>query len=268
MIYADNLSFSHKQFQILKEIDFRIENGELVSIIGPNGAGKSTLMSLLACENTSCNDCVYFKNKMLSQWKSGDLACHKAKFSQENNSDIGLLVEDIVLMGRYPYFKSIPSLQDREAVASAMRATDVRALRSRKYNTLSGGEKQRVHLARVLAQLETPLAHKLAFFDEPLNNLDVKYQYQILKSIQEFTAQGNSAIMVLHDLNLASAFSDSILLLKNGEVVAYGKPEKVLTESIITKTYDFPCSVFTHPLTKKPMIIFGEEKKEHILNYS
>lgn len=267
MIHADNLSFSHRQFQILKEIDFRVGHGELVSIIGPNGAGKSTLLSLLACESTACQGCVYFKNKILSDWKSGDLACHKAKFSQENNSDIGLLVEDIVMMGRYPYFKSTPGKQDQKFVEMAMQSTDVYALRNRKYNSLSGGEKQRVHLARVLTQLENAVQNKMAFFDEPLNNLDVKYQYQILKSIRQFTTQENSAILVLHDLNLASAFSDSILLLKEGQVVAYGSPEEVLTESIITKTYDFPCSVFTHPLTNKPMIIFGEEKEKYVLNY-
>ncbi len=262
MITAKKLSFAHRDFQILKGIDVSIKPGELLIIIGPNGAGKSTLLSMLANENAGKEDVIYFKQKKFEEWNPRILARHKAKFSQEHNADIGLAVKDIVLMGRYPYFKSVPHQTDWQAVNQMMNKTEVFELKDRKYNSLSGGEKQRVHLARVLAQLQNEVSPKLAFFDEPLNNLDIKYQYQILNTVQEFTRQGNSAILVLHDLNLTAEFADKVLLLKKGKAVKYGVPEDIFTEEIIKKAYDFPCAVCANPVTRCPMIIFGNAVKE------
>lgn len=266
MIEARKISYAHRQFRILDQVEFSVKKGELLVIIGPNGAGKSTLLKVLAKENTKAEDEVYLKNKRLSEWSDRDLAFNKAKFSQENNPDIGLLVKDIVLMGRYPYFHSAPHKEDMEIVDKMMNDTDVFLLRERNYNSLSGGEKQRVHLARVMAQLHNDVESKLAFFDEPLNNLDIRYQHQILEKIQSFTRQGNSAILVLHDLNLAAEFADKVLLLKQGKVVAHGVPDEIFTEEIIRKAYDFPCAICSNPVTKCPMIIFGNKLKPCPLN--
>jgi len=258
MIKGNNITYSHKNFPILNNINLQVEFGEFLAIVGPNGAGKSTLLSVLANEISAqkTND-VLFKEKEFKRWNLKDLAHNKAKFSQHNPTEITLVVKDVVMMGRYPYFSSAPSSDDFTAVEESMKETDVTHLQEREYNTLSGGEKQRVHLARVLAQLKNDIQSKLMFLDEPLNNLDVKHQYKALQTMKNFTQNQNSAIVVMHDLNLAAQFADRILLMKNGKVVSIGKPEEVFQEKIISDTYNFPCAICTHPLTKNPMIIFG-----------
>lgn len=256
MLKAENITFQHRKTCILKEIGLQIRHGEMLIIIGPNGAGKSTLMSVLANENYAKGSKIIFKNQAVGDWNIKEMAHHKAKFSQENNADIGLAVEEIVMMGRYPYFHSIPEKTDMEIVDVSMKKTNVFELRKRNYNSLSGGEKQRVHLARVLAQLENDIQGKLAFFDEPLNNLDVRHQYQLLETIRDFTQKGNAAVLVLHDLNLAAEFADTLLLLKKGQVVAHGTPNEIFKEEIIHRAYNFPCAVCPNPITNCPMVIF------------
>lgn len=261
LLIADKISCYHRSFQILDQVEVSVKEGEVLVIIGPNGAGKSTLLGKLANESTTDNDEIYFKNKKFSSWDAKELAHNKAKFSQENNSDIGLSVKEVVLMGRYPYFNNSPQEKDLEVVMEMMKKTDVYKLKNRNYNTLSGGEKQRVHLSRVLAQLHNKEKSKLALFDEPLNNLDVRHQYNIMETIRKFAKKGNTAIVVLHDLNLAAEFADKVLLLKKGKVAAYGTPDYIFTEKVITKAYNFPCAVFKNPITKCPMIIFGNQTK-------
>lgn len=258
MIKGQDISYAHKKFPILKSVNLSAEYGEFLAIVGPNGAGKSTLLSVLANEILSKQSYnVLFKEKGFNQWNLKELAKNKAKFSQHNPGDITLIVKDVVLMGRYPYFNATPGEEDFIAIEEAMKETDVLHLQDREYNHLSGGEKQRVHLARVLAQLKNNVAHKLLFLDEPLNNLDVKHQYKALRLIKEFTQKANTAIVVLHDLNLAAQFADRILLMKNGRVASHGKPEEVFRQEIISDAYNFPCAICAHPLTKNPMIIFG-----------
>jgi iron complex transport system ATP-binding protein len=257
MLEAQNISYAHRKFRILEDIDVSVAQGELLVIVGPNGAGKSTLLSVLANEMGTTQDAIYFKKKTFSQWDSKELAHSKAKFSQSNTPDIPLSVQDVVLMGRYPYFNAVPRKADLDAAFTAMEETDVAALKDRDYNSLSGGEKQRVHLARVLAQLDNEVAHKLVFLDEPLNNLDVLHQHRILHTIKKFTQRGNTAVMVLHDLNLAGQFADKVMLLKKGRIVAHDVPAAVFTKEIISTVYNFPCTICPNPVNNNPLIIFG-----------
>lgn len=257
MIEAHQISYSHKKTPILKDINFTAHCGELLVIVGPNGAGKSTLLGVLANEMTQKKDRILFKKKTFTEWDSKDLVKNKAKFSQQNSNDIPLSVKDIVMMGRYPYFNATPLPADVEAVEKAMGAMDLLSMETRNYNSLSGGEKQRVHLARVLTQLDNEILHKLIFLDEPLNNLDVSHQHKVLQTVKVFTEKGNTAVVVLHDLNLAAQFADSILLMKKGEIIAHDIPEKVFTKEIISKVYNFPCTICANPITKNPIIIFG-----------
>jgi len=266
MLETSPISFAYRDTYLLKSIEISIKKGELLVVVGPNGAGKSTLLSLLARENKPQEGEIKFKGKPLDDWDALALARHKAKFSQEHNPRIGLLVKDIVLMGRYPYFGSVPSEEDITIVDEMMQKTDVFTLKNRSYNSLSGGEKQRVHLARILAQLQNNISGKLAFFDEPLNNLDVRHQHHILEEIKTFVKQGNSALVVLHDLNLAAEFADKVLLMKKGEIAAYGNPEAIFTVEIIKRAYDFPCAVCPNPITKKPLIVFGKKIPKSVLN--
>lgn len=257
MLEAQNISYAHRKFSILENIDVTVNNGELLVIVGPNGAGKSTLLSMLANELTNKEDLIFFKKKTFHDWDCKELAHSKAKFSQNNSHDIPLTVNDVAMMGRYPYFNSVPQKQDEEAVLKALEETDMASMRQRDYNSLSGGEKQRVHLARVLAQLDNNVAQKLVFLDEPLNNLDVLHQHRILQTIKNFTQNGNTAIMVLHDLNLAAQFADRVMLLKKGKIVAHDVPGNVFTKEIISRVYNFPCTICTNPVNQNPLIIFG-----------
>lgn len=257
MVKAHQISYKHKEFHILEGIDVSLEYGEFLAIVGPNGAGKSSLLSVLANEIKQGNQKILFKDKPIADWEVRELSQHKAKFSQHNSNDITLDVKDVVMMGRYPYFDAQPRKEDLEAMNNMMYETDVYHLKDREYNTLSGGEKQRVHLSRVMAQLQNDIAHKLLFLDEPLNNLDVKHQYKALEIIKKFTQKANSAIVVLHDLNLAAQFADKILLMKSGKVEAHGTPQEVFTADTISKAYNFPCTICDHPITNNPMIIFG-----------
>ncbi|MFP3596647.1 heme ABC transporter ATP-binding protein [Chryseobacterium sp. SIMBA_029] len=257
MIKAHQVSYKHKEFHILDGINVSVEYGEFLAIVGPNGAGKSSLLSVLANEVKQGKQNIVFKDKPITDWDVRELSQHKAKFSQHNSNDITLEVKDVVMMGRYPYFDAQPRKEDLEAMNNMMYETDVFHLKDREYNTLSGGEKQRVHLSRVMAQLQNDIAHKLLFLDEPLNNLDVKHQYKALEIIKKFTQKANSAIVVLHDLNLAAQFADKILLMKSGKVAAHGTPQEVFTADTISKAYNFPCTICDHPITNNPMIIFG-----------
>ncbi|WP_267406111.1 MULTISPECIES: heme ABC transporter ATP-binding protein [unclassified Chryseobacterium] len=256
MVKAEQISYKHKDFFILNEVDVTLGYGEFLAIVGPNGAGKSSLLSVLANEVKS-DQKILFKDKNIRDWKVAELSKHKAKFSQHNSNDIPLEVKDVVMMGRYPYFDAQPRQEDHEAMNNMMYETDVYHLKDREYNTLSGGEKQRVHLSRVMAQLQNDITNKLVFLDEPLNNLDVKHQYKALEIIKNFTKKENSAIVVLHDLNLAAQFADKILLMKSGRVASYGTPTEVFTAKTISDAYNFPCTICDHPITSNPMIIFG-----------
>lgn len=256
MLQVNKLSYTPRNLKILNQVELAVDKNEVLMVIGPNGAGKSTLLSLLANEIEAHQGEIFFKGRYLQQWDMGALACHKAKFSQEHNSDIGLTVCDIVLMGRYPYFQAQPEKKDLEIVERWMKMMEIDHLKQQNYNLLSGGEKQRVHLARVFTQLENGKAEKLSFFDEPLNNLDVRHQYRILEQIKNFSKAGNAAVVVLHDLNLAAQFADQVVLMRKGEVLAQGKPEDIFKEELITQAYDFPCSIVTNPLTKTPLILF------------
>jgi len=258
MIKGQNINYKSQKVSILKDVDINVGFGEFLAIVGPNGAGKSSLLNLLANEiKTDNKKNIQFKNKIFSDWNLEELSKHKAKFSQHNAQDIPLLVADVVMMGRYPYFNSQPHSEDFKSVEKAMIETDVVHFQKREYNSLSGGEKQRVHLARVLAQLDNEIENTLLFLDEPLNNLDVKHQYKTLELIKNFTQNNNTAIVVLHDLNLAAQFADHILLMEKGQVLSYGSPENVFTAETISKAYNFPCTICKHPVNDNTMILFG-----------
>lgn len=257
MLQAAKVHFQYKQHLLLDEISFEANAGEFIAIIGPNGAGKSTLLSYLSNELDQKNKAVLFKNKPISEWDIKELPKHKAKFSQHQSSEITLPIREVIMMGRYPYFNQSPTLADQEAVDYWMKNTDTYHLKDRSYEHLSGGEKQRIHLARVLSQLENEEAQKLIMLDEPLNNLDVSHQFRILDLVKKLTQKENTAIVVMHDINLAAQFADKILLMNQGKLIAFDTPQKVLTQELVSETYNFPCIITENPINQQPLILFG-----------
>ena len=258
ILQAQSLSYKANQVSILEDLNIQVNEGELVAIAGPNGAGKSSFLNLLANElDTKERKKVILKERSITAWKPEELALHKSKFSQHNANDIPLLVQDVVLMGRYPYFDATPTQTDLDIIEFMMKETDVFQFKDREYTTLSGGEKQRVHLARAFVQLKNSVEHKIMFLDEPLNNLDIRHQYKTLQMIQGFTEEGNAAVVVLHDLNLAAQFADRIFLMKDGMLVCEGSPDEVFQPERIQDVYNFPCTVCKNPVNQQPLILFG-----------
>ncbi len=259
MLTADKICFSVKNKSILKEVQFEVQPGEFLAVIGPNGAGKSTLLKILCGELRDYSGKVILEDQELTKIKPKHLAVKRAVLSQSISLTLPYKVSEVVMMGRYPHFDSIPSSIDRLIVEESLELTGMAAFRERNYLTLSGGEKQRVHMARVLAQLnnkgnKSNQDSKILFLDEPVNGLDLKYQQQVMKIAREWIGEKNVVIAVLHDLNLAAHYADKVLLLNQGHQESMDVPEKVLTKEIIKKVYDIDVRIVTEHETNKAFI--------------
>jgi iron complex transport system ATP-binding protein len=249
MLIAENIHYSIKKKNILQQIHFELLPGELLSIIGPNGAGKSTLLKILCGELQKYSGAVRFSDRELKSIKPKQLALQRAVLSQSVALSLPFKVSEVVIMGRYPHFESIPSLHDKRIAEECLELVGMSHFRDRNYLTLSGGEKQRVHLARVLAQLSGDTndnTFKILFLDEPVNGLDLKYQYEVMKIARAWMGFNGIVVAVLHDLNLAARFADKILLLNKGQQEILDIPEKVLTKENIKKVYEVEVEVLNH----------------------
>lgn len=259
MLQVNNISFRIKQTPILHNISFAAEESEMLAILGANGAGKSTLLKLLTAETPLQNGQVSILGKDLANWHIKELATFRAVLTQQSSLTLPFTVEEVVMMGRYPHFKRNEQQLDRTIVQNALHKTGISHLANRDYLSLSGGEQQRTHLARVFAQIwfsETQQTRYL-FMDEPINSLDVQHQHRTLQLANEFKAAGNLVVAVLHDVNLAAQYADKILLLKKGQVLAWGTPYEVFTPELLTECYDFPVQVERNPHHDCPVAYFG-----------
>jgi len=252
MIEVKNLTYRIGKKDLLKDLSFESTPGELLAILGANGAGKSTLLKLLSKEISPTSGSIKFYGKSLHLYKLPELAKQRAVLSQQNTISISFLVSELVMMGRYPHFDQHPTPADIEIVRSVMVETGIEDLSQRDYNTLSGGEQQRVQLARVLAQIYD-CKNACLFLDEPTNGLDLLYQQQIMELARRLANRGYCVICILHDINFASRFADRILMLKNGEKVAVGPPNEVINKENIYTTFRInitlmPCEGYNCPL--------------------
>ena len=191
-------------------------------------------------------------NKDLKTWKLAELAKQRAVLAQQNTISISFIVNELVMMGRYPHFQQQPSDTDISIVREVMIETGITHLASRDYNTLSGGEQQRVQLARVLAQIYDA-KNACLFLDEPTNGLDLLYQQQMMELARKLANKGYCVVCILHDINFASRFADKIMMLKNGKMVAMGAPVDVINCENIHETFSInvrllPCEGYNCPL--------------------
>lgn len=254
---AVNISVQVRGKHILQDIGFDACAGELLVILGSNGAGKSTLLKVLSGELHPATGHVDIQGKPLSKWHAAELAGFRAVLQQQTVLTLPFTVYDVVMMGRYPHFKGHAHPIDHHVVRSALKKTGIQHLAERNYLTLSGGEQQRVHLARVFAQIHQSAQYTTRYLlmDEPVNSLDVMHQHTTLQLAKEFAAEGNCVVAVLHDLNLAIQYADKILMLKNGKMVCCGDVKSVLQNSIISHVYGFPLHVLQHPSYTHPVIM-------------
>lgn len=236
-IETKKLEFSINENKILKGIDINVENKEFVGIIGPNGSGKSTLLKCLYRNLRPSKGAIYLDDINIKNISTKDSAKKIGVVAQHNHNDFDFSVLDIVLMGRNPYKKIMErdTEKDYDIVYSAIDKVNIRHLINRSFNSLSGGEQQRVMLARALAQ-DT----KCLILDEPTNHLDIKYQLQLMSIVKNLDIE---VIAAIHDLNIASMYCDKIYVLKDGVIVDYGTPKQVLTKELIKEVYGVNCEI-------------------------
>jgi iron complex transport system ATP-binding protein len=258
VIYANKISKSFVSQKVLDGIDIQVGTNEWVSILGPNGSGKSTLLSCLAGSSKVDHGMIQIKGKDIYQYAGKEKAKIIAFLTQEALPDMPNTVEEIVKMGRYPYQKSrLPWFQhqDLQVVEDVMAFTDILNLRHRQLHELSGGERQRVSMALALAQ-----EPEILLLDEPTTYLDVYYQLAFFDLLKKWQKTNKTTIIsVLHDLNLASLYSDRCLLLRKGKLIDVGKVAEILTSDNVKQTYGIEPIVLQHPLRKVPQILLKGE---------
>lgn len=232
-----DLKVSLNKNEILKGIDIELGNKEFIGIIGPNGSGKSTLLKCLYRNLSPSSGSIFIDNIEIGKISTRESAKKIGVLAQHNHHSFDFTVLDMVLMGRSPYKKLMDrdTKEDYDIVYEAIDKVNIRHLANRSFNSLSGGEQQRVILARALAQKT-----KCLILDEPTNHLDIKYQLQLMEIVKNL---GIEVIAAIHDLNIAAMYCDKIYVLKGGEIVAYGTPKDVLTKELIKEVYDVDAKV-------------------------
>ena len=223
--------------QILRGVDLRAERGELVGVIGPNGSGKSTLLKCIYRVLKPTGGAVWLDGRALSEYSYKASARRVAVVAQHNYYNFDFSVQDVVMMGRAPHKRALDrdNAQDRQMAARALETVGMADFARRSFSTLSGGEQQRVILARALAQ-DTPCL----ILDEPTNHLDIKFQLQLMDIVKGLD---RTVIAAIHDLNIAAMYCDRLYAVREGGVVASGRPEEVLTPELIRAVYEVEAQV-------------------------
>lgn len=254
MLQTSQLVYETGGRTLLHGISFRADAGELLAIVGPNGAGKSTLLKLCARELTPTSGQINLRNKPLRSYSGEQLAHFRGMLHQQNPMTFPFRVGELVLMGRYPHYGSHPTTTDYTIAEAALDTVGMRAFSDRIVTTLSGGEQQRVQLARVLAQVWS-VTNGLLLLDEPTTGLDLLHQHQILDVAQHMARRGYAVVAVLHDLNMAAQYADQLLMLKAGRREAYGIPRDVLTAPLIERVFGLPVQLLDNPCHHCPLIV-------------
>ena len=264
MLTASNLVFRAGHRVLIDHISAQFEPMRLHLIIGPNGAGKSTFIRLLARLLHPHEGQVTYDGQDVAHRSQRDLALRRAVLSQAVEVAFSLPVRELVLMGRYPHFTARPGASDLHVCEEVMQFFDVTGMADRSYGTLSGGEKQRVQFARVLAQIWRPVegASRILFLDEPLTFLDIRHQIDFMEKIRVFATQKDAIVVgVVHDLNLAAHFADRLLLLDQGRILADGATRDVLTEENLHTAFGVTPALLTNPATGNTHLVFEDSRR-------
>lgn len=211
-----------------------IPDGKITSFIGPNGAGKSTVLAIISRLLAADSGEVYLDGKLLNKQKSGDIAKQLSILKQSNNISLRLTVEDLVAFGRFPYSKGNLTATDRTFIDNAIHYMNLEEFRYQYIDELSGGQRQRAYIAMTLAQ-DTDYI----LLDEPLNNLDMKHSVQIMQVLRNLVTElKKTVVIVIHDINFASCYSDYIIAMKNGELIRQGSVAEIMQTPVLHEIYD------------------------------
>ena len=249
MIEVKNIYCGYDNKKIIKDLSFNVNNGENLCIVGPNGCGKSTLLKSIA-NIIEYEGSVKIDNKEVSSFSRIDLAKKVALMSQTSQIYFPYTVYDTVSLGRYAYSKGVfskLSLTDKRIIVDSMKKVGIYELKDKLITELSGGQLQRVFLAKIFAQ-----DPDIILLDEPTNHLDFKNQIDLLENLNEWVKTNNKIVIgVLHDLNLVQYFADKVLMIQSGKVVSYGRPEDVLKGEILNDIYGMDIKEFMVNILQK-----------------
>ncbi len=239
MVEVKNVSKQYNGKSVLENVSLSIEKGKITSFIGPNGAGKSTLLSIISRLIKADSGEVLIDGQDVSTTKSNILAKKISILKQSNHINIRLTVKELVSFGRFPYSQGRLTKEDETAVAEAISYMELDEIQHKYLDQLSGGQKQRAYIAMVIAQ-DT----EYILLDEPLNNLDMKHSVQIMKVLRRLVNElGKTVVIVIHDINFASVYSDNIVALKNGKLVNNGPADSIINQAVLKDIYEMDMQI-------------------------
>ncbi|MBC5636904.1 MULTISPECIES: ABC transporter ATP-binding protein [Ornithinibacillus] len=239
MVEVKNLLKTYNRKKVVDDVTLKIEKGTMTSFIGPNGAGKSTLISIITRLIAKDSGNIQIDGQDVLKTDSNELAKKISVLKQSNSINLKLTVRELVSFGRFPYSKGKLTKEDEEKIDEALNYMELMELENKYLDELSGGQRQRAHIAMVIAQ-DT----EYIFLDEPLNNLDMRHSTQIMKILRRLVDElGKTILIVIHDINFASCYSDNIVALKDGKIVKQGRACDVIDACVLKELYDMDIEI-------------------------
>lgn len=234
MIEVRNVTKTYGNKKVVDNVSLNIKKGKITSFIGPNGAGKSTLLSIMSRLLGGNSGEIIIEGKEISTWDNKELAKKISILKQANNINIKLTIRELVSFGRFPYSQGTLKEEDIKQIDQAIDYMQLKDIENKYLDELSGGQKQRAYIAMVIAQNSDYI-----FLDEPLNNLDMKHSVEIMKILRKLTDElGKTVVIVIHDINFASCYSDYIVALKDGKLVKDGPTEETIEKKTLEDIYE------------------------------
>lgn len=235
---------------VVDSVSFEIHKGKVTALIGPNGAGKSTVMSMISRLIAKDEGLIELEEKSLENWKSRELSKHLAILTQSNHIQMKLTVKELVAFGRFPHTGGRLTSKDREIIDQAIDYMELKEFEDRFLDELSGGQRQRAYIAMVIAQ-DT----QYVLLDEPTNNLDIYHATNMMKMVRKLSDElGKTVILVLHEINYASFYSDYICAFKNGKIAKYGTVKEVIQKEVLSEIYQVDFEIME--IEGKPLCIY------------
>ena len=261
ILEIESLTYQIKKKKLLDDISFKVESGDMISVVGPNGSGKSTLIRLIAGEIMPFSGSIKFHNKNIYDWDPLKLAIKRSVLYQSSHLSFSFTVLDIIKMGFYAFKESNGKKDYNKICEELLDIFDLDGYCDRIYTTLSGGEKQRVQLARVIAQIwsEQLFKDRLLILDEPTSYLDIKHQISLFKFLKKLNNKGLTIIIVLHDLNHAFLKSNKVAMLKESKLVNFGRISELMNEKTLKKVFDVKLNLLHDVNLNSKFISFDED---------